>query len=117
MLYPPDLDDEGLGEYTLMPTHLHSFFTAEEMRGAVLASPAALHQGNAGPAIPALTTAARPPAGCAMLFRSFGTALYDIDADPRQERPIEAPEVAARLPARSRPNCAGTMRPPISSHG
>ena len=87
----------GLGEYTLMPTHMNSFFTAEELAGAVMHGPLPFTRGMPVMRIPALPSAKRPPGGARALFRSFGTALYDIQADPRQEHPLDDPATAEAM--------------------
>lgn len=97
-LYPPDLGDETLSEYTLMPVHMHNPFGPEEMAGAQLHPPLDFTKGMPLLRVPALVTAKRPPGqDRRALFESFGSALYDVVADPRQQRPITRPEVAARL--------------------
>jgi Sulfatase len=96
-LYPPDLDDESLCEYTLMPTHLKGFFSPEEMRTAEWHPPLSFTKGMPLMRTRALISAKRPPGGNRDVFRSFGTALYAIDTDPEQSTAIDDPEVACRL--------------------
>ena len=117
-LYPPDLDDESLGEYTLMPMHLHSLFTADEMRGAMLASPARLHQGNAGPesAGPDLGQAAagrNRDALQQLWHRALRRSPPTRGKNTRSMRPRSPPG----SPAPSCPNCIVTMPPKTSSAG
>ncbi|WP_454855233.1 sulfatase [Rhizobium binxianense] len=96
-LYPPDLDDESLREYTLMPTHLHSFFAHNELRTAELHAPLDFTKGLPVLSIRALNDARRPPGGDRSHFKSFKTALYDNIEDPRQLVPLDLPEVERRL--------------------
>lgn len=96
-LYPPDLDDENLREYTLMPTHLHSFFSHAELKTAELHEAMDFTKGLPVLGIRALNDARRPPGGDRKHFLSFKTALYDNVADPYQQTPLDAPEVEKRL--------------------
>jgi len=99
IFYPPDLDDESLNEYTLMPTHLHSLFTPGELRDATLAPPLDFTKGVPLLRIPARVGAKRPPGPNREVFRSFSTMLFDIQADPTQATPIRDAAVEARLTA------------------
>ena len=96
-LYPPDLDDEDLWEYTLMPTHLHSLFTPEELRGAQLHPGFDFTKGAPLMQIRARVGAERPPGPNREVFRSFETALYDIEVDPAQTQPLAEPQIAERF--------------------
>lgn len=96
-LYPPDLDDESLREYTLMPTHLHHFFALKELKTAELHEPMPFTKGLPVLSIRALNDARRPPGGDRSHFRSFRTALYDNLADPYQQHPVNDPAIEQRL--------------------
>ncbi len=98
-LYPPDLDDENLWEYTLMPTHLKGFFSLDELATAEPHPPLPFTKGAPVMRYRALRSAAKAPGPDRGVFKSFGTALYDIEADPEQQNPVEEPEVMARLRA------------------
>jgi arylsulfatase A-like enzyme len=97
-LYPPDLGDETLCEYTLMPVHMHNLFTPDEMANVTLHPALDFTKGMPLLRVPALVKAKRPP-GYAnrTFFEGFGTALYDMVVDPSQERPIDDAKVAQRL--------------------
>lgn len=95
--YPPDLNDEGLREYTLMPTHLQGFFSVEELRTAEFHSPLDFTKGVPVIRMNALNDARRPPGADRRLFSSFKTALYDNRCDPNQLHPIDDPATEARL--------------------
>jgi arylsulfatase A-like enzyme len=99
LLYPPDLDDENLYEYTLMPTHLKGLFDVDELRTGTWHPPLDFTKGVPVMRYRALRSAKRPPGPNRQVFCSFSTALYDIVADPAQERPIDDPATAARLGA------------------
>ena len=96
-LYPDDLMAAGLAEYTLMPMHLHTLFTAEEIRTASLAAPFDFTKGMPLMRIDALKDARRIPIHDGATFEDVGTKLFNLADDPRQERPIDDPAVAARM--------------------
>ena len=60
-LYPEDLYAPGLHEYTLMPMHLSSLFSAAEMKTAVMAEPFDFTKGMPVMRIDALKDARRIP--------------------------------------------------------
>lgn len=96
-LYPGDLLAPGLHEYTLMPTHLHTLFSAAEIRSATLAPPFDFTKGMPVLRIEARTDARRIPLHDGVGFVDTGTKLYDLERDPAQKRPIEDAQVEARL--------------------
>jgi arylsulfatase A-like enzyme len=98
-LYPDDLMAPGLGEYTLMPMHLHTLFTADEIRTAELAAPFDFTKGMPVMRFDALKDARRIPMHDGVGFEDIGTKLFDLDADPEQQRPLDDPGIAARLKA------------------
>lgn len=95
--YPPDLDDEGLNEYTLMPTHLHSLFSPEELRDMRLHPPLDFTKGVPLLQIPARVGAKRPPGPKRDVFKSFETMLFDINRDRAQASPIRDAAIRDRL--------------------
>ncbi|AJY47874.1 sulfatase [Martelella endophytica] len=96
-LYPPDLGDESLREYTIMPTHLKSLFGIDELRTATMHPPMDFTKGVPVFSIAALTSARRPPGEYRKAFTGFETALYDLRQDPEQQQPIRDQAVEARL--------------------
>ena len=98
-LYPDDLMAPGLGEYTLMPMHLHTLFTADEIRTAQLAQPFDFTKGMPVMRIDALKDARRVPIHDGVGFEDVGTKLFDLDSDPKQQSPCEDPTTEARLAA------------------
>ncbi len=99
-LYPEDLYAPGLHEYTLMPMHLHTLFTAAEMKTSKLVEPFGFTKEMPLLRIDALKDARRIPIHDGKRFDpGIGTTLYDLEADPRQERPLRDPLVEARLDA------------------
>jgi hypothetical protein len=98
-LFPEDLEGPGLYEYTLMPTHIRSHFALEELRTAALAAPFDFTKGAPVLRYAALPDAQRAPIQDGTGFADVGTVLFDLDEDPRQERPIRDASIEARLAA------------------
>lgn len=73
-------DNKPLFEYTLMPTHIRSHFGVDELRTAELAGPFDFTKG-----LRVLKVEARPW----IKAHPFGTLLFDLHSDPRQESPME----------------------------
>lgn len=96
-LYPPDINDESLREYTLMPTHLKGFFSLDELKTARFSAPMDFTKDVPLLSMNALTEGRRPPGGDRKLFGSFKSALYDNRRDPNQLNPLNDPVTAARL--------------------
>lgn len=68
-------------EYTLMPTHMRTRFSAEELKGLALAEPFSFTK-----EVPLL----KIPCGATMRINleAFDTVLYDLETDPGQQRPV-----------------------------
>jgi hypothetical protein len=82
-------ENQPLFEYTLMPTHMRQMFSLDELRGKIeLAEPFSFTKGCRVMKIPS--------AGRRSLFR-FGTLLFDVQADPKQEHTLNDPELEQRL--------------------
>ncbi len=88
MRAPANPENRPLYEYTLMPTHIRSRFTVEELRTAELAEPFSFTK-----AVHPLKIEARPW----IKAHPFGTLLFDLAVDPRQLHPLHDPEVEARM--------------------
>jgi arylsulfatase A-like enzyme len=98
-LYPDDLMAPGLGEYTLMPMHLHTLFTADEIRTAQLTKPFDFTKDMPLMRMDALKDARRIPIHDGVGFEDTGSKLFDLAADPEQECPLDDPATAARMQA------------------
>ncbi|MEM7023939.1 MAG: sulfatase [Pseudomonadota bacterium] len=98
-LYPEDLYAPGLHEYTLMPVHIRSLMTADELNTAELTRQFSFTKGAPLMRIDALRDARRIPNVDDRVFENPGTQLYDLANDPNQGHPIAAPAVEARLRA------------------
>ena len=104
-LYPlPAMTDE-IWQYTLMPTHMRSFFERIEFEGAEVVEDLAFARGY-----PVWRLRMRPDAKANMVSRypllDARDALYDLRADPNQTRPLDDPEAVARC----RDRIAGLLR-------
>ena len=87
-LYPEgscSLADQDIFEYTLMPTHQHAFFELAEFEGTELVRGFDFMQNCPVMKIPARKVKAR---GQGANIEDTRTALYDLQSDPGQERPI-----------------------------
>lgn len=76
-------------EYTLMPTHMRAMFSTEELKGAELAGPFSFTKGCR-----VLRIEGQDHMGDTT---SFGSMLFDLKMDPKQEHPVEDEEVRARM--------------------
>ncbi|MFI5015322.1 MAG: sulfatase [Hyphomicrobiales bacterium] len=95
--FPADLHSQEINQYTLMPTHIFSPFTPEELANASLAEPFGFTKGAKLLKIPVIE---RSP-----MYRNYGpgallesdTRLYDLRLDPAQAHPLDDPAEEARL--------------------
>jgi arylsulfatase A-like enzyme len=95
--FPADLRQQEIYQYTVMPTHIYSLFTPEELAGATLAEPLPFTKGARLLRVPVIE---RSP-----MFNNYGpgafiendTRLYDLDVDPGQERPLRDAAQEARM--------------------
>lgn len=81
-------DNQPLFDYTLMPTHMRSRFTVEELRQAKLVDGFSFTKGVPTLRVPGWTMGG--PYG-------FGTLLFDLETDPHQENPMNDPELEIRM--------------------
>jgi arylsulfatase A-like enzyme len=88
MRAPVRPENSPLYEYTLMPAHMRNAFGVDELQDVHLAEPFAFTKGCR-----TMRTAARPWVNA----HGFGTMLFDLRADPGQERPIGDPAVEAAM--------------------
>ena len=99
-LYPKDLYAPGLYEYTLMPMHLHTLFTVAEMKTAKLREPFDFTKGMPILQIDALMDARSIPIHDNKKFEpGVGTTLYDLQADPKQQKPFRDAAIERRFHA------------------
>ncbi|MDQ3458710.1 MAG: sulfatase [Deinococcota bacterium] len=88
MRAPEQADNKPLHEYTLMTTHLRTRFNPEELQTAGLAPPFSFTKG-----CPVLKIEARPWVDP----RPFGTLLFDVLKDQKQNQPLSRPDIEARM--------------------
>lgn len=94
--YPPPGRDEPMFHYTLMPTHMRSFFEPQELEHATLRPPFGFTKGLHVLQVPVVAEAA------ANMQRRYpaldaNTVLYDLARDPGQTRPASSAPEEARL--------------------
>jgi hypothetical protein len=94
--FPAELTQNALPLYTVMPSHLESMFSTEELSTAELVAPFDFTKGA-----PLMRMTMSPDVGesgleCVARWNG-GSCLFDLKADPRQEHPIEDAAVIARL--------------------
>lgn len=94
--YPAPGAPEDMFHYTLMPTHMRTFFEAVELDGASLAPPFDWTKGVKVLKVPVVEGAA------ANMVRRYPlldatTVLFDVQADPAQLDALSAPDEEARL--------------------
>jgi hypothetical protein len=85
-----DADNQPLFEYTLMPTEMFARFAVETLRQATLHEPFDFTKGVSPLRVPGRPLRIVSPWG-------FGTLLYDLEDDPRQERPMADDELELRM--------------------
>ena len=96
-LYPQDLFDESLGEYTLMPLHMQGFFEAKELATAQPAPAFDFTKGTALVRYNALNDARRPPGLDGRKYEAFESALYHNEIDPNQRCPLRDDALVGRF--------------------
>jgi arylsulfatase A-like enzyme len=88
MRAPVSPDNTPLYNYTLMPTHMRSRFSVEELQHIQLQEPFSFTKG--------VQTMKIKAAGNG-LSHSFGTLLFDIEEDPLQNHPLQDEQVEQRM--------------------
>lgn len=88
MRAPARPENRPLYEYTLMPTHMRSMFSVEELETLELAPPFEFTKGCS-----TLKIEARPWVDP----HRFGTLLFDLKEDPEQARPLDDAAVEERM--------------------
>ena len=80
-----------LYEYTLMPTHMRHTFGVEELKDIQLGGPFSFTKGCRVMRLPTRGVSKWPSPD------TFKTMLFDLAADPKQERPISDPAIERRM--------------------
>ena len=95
--YPENLSEQEIYQYTLMPTHITSRFSTEELIDASLSAPFPFTKGVPLLKVPVINTSP--------MYNNYGpgsllekeTRLYDLDEDPGQLAPLNAPQTEEQL--------------------
>ncbi|MBV7339012.1 sulfatase [Chloroflexi bacterium TSY] len=88
MRAPVAPDNTPLHEYTLMPTHMRNRFDPQELQDIQLAEPFSFTKG----------CRVMKVAGRSWInYHQYGTLLFDLQADPCQENPIQDQAIEARM--------------------
>ncbi len=98
--YPEDMTRQDLYEYTLMPMHQKSLFPIEDLRRATLVNDFAFTQGVPLLRVPARRNLRGQPVGHLGQgggYEDTTTVLYDLEADPEQQRPFRDEQIERRL--------------------
>jgi len=96
-LYPPDLKNQDIYQYTLMPTHIFDFFRPEELQLAELSPPTPFSKGSPLLRVPVSERSAMYDTYGPGALLEDDTRLYDLSTDPGQEHPLNDSAEAARL--------------------
>jgi len=88
MRAPVHPDNKPLYAYTFMPTHIRSLFSVEEMETVTLAPPFSFTKG-----LQVMRIRGRPWTDP----HPFGTLLFDLVEDPKQEHPIDDPILEEKM--------------------
>ncbi len=110
--YPPDLKKQEIYQYTVMPTHISMPFSVEELAGARLAGPLPFTKGAKVMQVPVLERSPFQTKYGPGNMLEDETRLYDLVADPGQERPVQDAATEARLTALMARLMAANHAPP-----
>ncbi|MDL2403526.1 sulfatase [Rhizobium mayense] len=95
--YPADLIRQEINQYTLMPTHIFSFFTPEELSNASLSAPFEFTKGVPLLKVPVIErTPMNQHYGPGAMIEN-DTRLYDLVSDPGQDHPLRDESVEAAM--------------------
>ncbi len=88
---PQNPDNSPLYEYTLMPTHIKSLFSVEELQDIELAPPFSFSKGCRLMKVDGLGWSG------SLNPYLWGSLLFDLESDPGQKDPLVDPEIEARM--------------------
>jgi len=95
--YPPDMVDQTLYQYTLMPSHLKGSFSLEELAGAEMVRDLDWANGYPVMRIPVVKESPWHKTHGLSRMVDHPTTLFDIVADPLQQTPVEDAELHRRF--------------------
>jgi arylsulfatase A-like enzyme len=84
MRAPTNPENEPLYDYTLMPTHMRGLFAVDELQDIQLAEPFSFTKGCR-----TMKIETKPGVNP----HQFGTMLFDLQNDPKQEHPLDDPAI------------------------
>ncbi len=87
---PASPDNAPLHNYTLMPTHMRKRFSTQELRELELRPPFTFTKG---------TSVLKIRSAGDGRYHQFGTMLFDLEQDPKQEHPIRDEQIERRMTA------------------
>ena len=85
-------NNRPLHNYTVMPTHMRQMFSLQELRTATMQQPLAFTKD-----VPVMKIEAMQPRNRDLMASVLGTLLFDLEADPKQEHPIDDPGIEAMM--------------------
>lgn len=88
MRAPATADNQPLFEYTLMPTRIRSRFDVRDLQNITLSEPFTFTKGCG---------LIKTPARAWSDVHPFTTLLYDVQSDPTQQKPMDDPDIEARM--------------------
>ncbi len=88
MRAPAGPENGPLYNYTLMPTHMRTRFSVEELQNIELAPPFAFTKGVSQMKIPSESLER---------YHGFGTMLFDMEKDPAQKHPFRDEDIEQKL--------------------
>lgn len=94
--YPEDLTSPAPPMYTVMPSHLDTLFSVDEMSSATMADPFSFTKGTPVMRMTVSPTVGETGMACVANWES-GSSLYDLRTDASQENPIDEPSIRTRL--------------------
>jgi arylsulfatase A-like enzyme len=93
MQSPAKPDNQPLYEYTLIPTHMREMFSVDELQDIQLAEPFPFTKG---------CRLLKIPGRDRLNLHKFGTLLFDLTSDPKQDTPILDPVIETMMVERLR---------------
>lgn len=88
MRAPAGPENGPLYNYTLMPTHMRTRFSVEELQNIELAPPFAFTKGVSQMKIPSESLER---------YHGFGTMLFDMEKDPGQKHPFRDEDIEQKM--------------------
>lgn len=91
--YPPEMENQELYQYTLMPCHLFGYFSQMELGGAELIHDCAFANGLPVLRVPVVPESSWYKTHGLARMANEPTTLFDVEADPLQKAPIDDPQL------------------------